>query len=386
VVLGVCGVNGFATFAENYATTTHENDGRLINLPYTVSLGDNSQPAGFEPSTRFPVGTSTIYELGYGQGDTALVTETWQFTNDAFTTANTITDVYRLVNGTATIIYSQRGWRRKVSEREYIDAVRSTYQEYNIPPPMQFPVPLESNCIGESVGSPCPSEENWCLNDPECSVSPYQEPNGKLRPVFVAGICIFAALLLVLGLFLAHRWVLARQQKRFRVTFATRVAETISLRPSRRTLTPEMLGKEFAKIDKNLSEEGAGTGYITREALWEFVSSGKAGEMNEHDFNALFASLDVDHNGKVDFLEFCNFLSSCGSEFNEARDRMLANQGQSFIRSQQNFSRAASLISASMSKARGLDNVEEEQGEEEGDDVEPGKAGGAVTGVGEATV
>jgi len=194
-----------------------------------------------------------------------------------------------------------------------------------------------------------------------------------LRPSIVAGLCIFLALLLIMALFLAHRYVLRRQQKRFRVTFAARVAETISLRPSRRTLTPDVLGKEFAKIDKALGE---GDGYISKEELWEFVSSGKAGEMEEHDFNALFAALDVDHNGKVDFLEFCNFLSSCGSEFNEARDRMLlANtKSTSLVHSLKNFATAAQHISASASVAHGLEDVQEQEEEDDGDDgVEPAK-------------
>mmetsp|Transcript_28437 Transcript_28437/g.66023 ORF Transcript_28437/g.66023 Transcript_28437/m.66023 type:complete len:111 (-) Transcript_28437:53-385(-) len=43
--------------------------------------------------------------------------------------------------------------------------------------------------------------------------------------------------------------------------------------------------------------------------------------MDEHDFNALFAALDVDHNEKVDFLEFCTFLSSCGVEFETALEQ-----------------------------------------------------------------
>mmetsp|Transcript_16797 Transcript_16797/g.38666 ORF Transcript_16797/g.38666 Transcript_16797/m.38666 type:complete len:111 (+) Transcript_16797:566-898(+) len=109
--------------------------------------------------------------------------------------------------------------------------------------------------------------------------------------------------------------------------------------------------------------------------------------MDEQDFNALFASLDVDHNGKVDFMEFCNFLSSCGAEFNEARDRLLANQGQFSVRSEQNFSKAASMISASVSRAHDFDILEEQGEEDEEDDAKPGKSAGAGASIdiGEAT-
>jgi Ca2+-binding EF-hand superfamily protein len=34
------------------------------------------------------------------------------------------------------------------------------------------------------------------------------------------------------------------------------------------------------------------------------VSTGKVGELSESDFNALFAAIDLDQSGTVDFLEF----------------------------------------------------------------------------------
>lgn len=138
-----------------------------------------------------------------------------------------------------------------------------------------------------------------------------------MRPGVVAAFCIAGAALIIVGLYIAHRWILKQQERRYKTTFAARVAETVSLRATRRTLTPDVLAKEFAKIGQDLDEHQ--NGYITKEALWEFVSSGQAGEMDEKDFNALFAALDVDKNEKVDFLEFCNFLSTCGQEYGAAR-------------------------------------------------------------------
>jgi hypothetical protein len=64
-------------------------------------------------------------------------------------------------------------------------------------------------------------------------------------------------------------------------------------------------------------------GYIQKEELWTFVSSGKAGDMNINDFDALFAAMDIDKNGKVDFMEFCAFMSLCGEAFTEEKAKQI---------------------------------------------------------------
>jgi hypothetical protein len=53
--------------------------------------------------------------------------------------------------------------------------------------------------------------------------------------------------------------------------------------------------------------------------LWNFLSTGKAGELSESDFNALFAAIDLDQSGEVDFLEFCTFMGKCSEEYRSAR-------------------------------------------------------------------
>jgi len=39
--------------------------------------------------------------------------------------------------------------------------------------------------------------------------------------------------------------------------------------------------------------------------------------MSERDFNLLFDSMDIMGRGKVNFVEFCAFMSSCGKEIQE---------------------------------------------------------------------
>lgn len=106
-----------------------------------------------------------------------------------------------------------------------------------------------------------------------------------------------------------------------RRVFAAQVAQHVDLRGSVSQLPPDKLAQEFRRIDRGLRESTAGTadGYITREEPWEFLSTGKAGELSEKDFNALFDAMDVQKRGKVNFVEFCSYLSDCSKEIKEVQ-------------------------------------------------------------------
>jgi Ca2+-binding EF-hand superfamily protein len=78
---------------------------------------------------------------------------------------------------------------------------------------------------------------------------------------------------------------------------------------SDRQLTPENLAAEFKRID---TDNG---GTISREELWEFISSGKAGDLSESDFNSLFSAIDLYKSGSVDFMEFAAFFGKCSEDF-----------------------------------------------------------------------
>ena len=40
--------------------------------------------------------------------------------------------------------------------------------------------------------------------------------------------------------------------------------------------------------------------------------------MSKSDFESLFSAMDVDGDGEVNFMEFCAFMTSCGSAYNKA--------------------------------------------------------------------
>ena len=134
-----------------------------------------------------------------------------------------------------------------------------------------------------------------------------------MKPGAIAGFTILAIVVVALVAFFLHRQSVKKQKKRLRKQFAQQVAKRVDLRGSVSQLNPTDLLAEFKRID----QVGTSDGFISREELWEFVSSGKAGDMSEKDFNLLFDSMDVKGRGKVNFVEFCAFMSSCGEEIHE---------------------------------------------------------------------
>ena len=127
----------------------------------------------------------------------------------------------------------------------------------------------------------------------------------EYRPLAVVVVLALGAAVL--------RRVRRQQAKRYRDIFAKRVAQTIKVRAGTESLTPELLKKEFETIDADSS------GNVSKEELWTFLSTGKAGSIGRSDFDALWAVMDADDSGSVDFLEFCCFLGDCHDEYESAR-------------------------------------------------------------------
>lgn len=241
---------------------------------------------------------------------------------------------------------------RRVNASEWVDAIAQAYVANNI---TASPPDPTSECL---TGA-CPTERDWCFHDPNCSESPYQEPRASVKPGVIAGFTV-AGVLLQLGIvYMVHRWLVARQASRYRAAFANRIAQTISVQKSMRSLTPELLANEFRKIDS-----GTPDGKIDKEELWEFLSTGKAGDINTSDFNALFAAIDTDRSGTVDFVEFCSFMGQCHDEYVHAR----ANRGSIHEKRMSVSTNAARRISSVAYDAEAAAAaVREEEEEEEHD-------------------
>jgi len=341
----------FTQLSDAWSTSTYEKDGSVLFLGsyYGGSFISNIPNGTFYSNTQgelaYAVDVSTIFS-GSLRSDGEFVTESNVFLDESFSQLRAINEVFRPgPNGSKDLVFNGALNFFRVTETEWIEGINADYDTYNIPESDRVPIPMVGQCL---IGV-CPSEADWCKQDPKCSESPYQEPSASLKPGAVAGFTVAGIVLLVAILVGLHFYLSAKQAKRYRTVFATRIAETINVQKSMRSLTPALLESEFKKIDSQTPD-----GRITKEELWEFISSGKAGEMNESDFNALFAAIDSDNSGYVDFLEFCTFMGKCHGEYSAAR----ANRGNVIART------SLRLSSTGPTPGVVVEGDEEEKGED----------------------
>lgn len=327
---GVCGLNGNFAFMENFGVSSYERNGRADyfwggNGPVFSGGSSGPLPPGFSAFT-IPVGDEarfqrTEYEIP-GVGAVLSFSES----DSLMRQGDVVTGSFG--SGTSargnppefnTFVYSRD---RLDDEASFVEQVQQAFQAYNIPegdtPAWVSNGESVPSCLAESFGG-CPTEEDYCGPngvDPSCTDSPYQNPPLSMKPGAIAGFTILAVIVVaIIGYFL-HRQSVKSQKKHLRMQFARQVAKRVDLRGSVSQLNPSDLLDEFKRIDKSIAG-GTSDGFISREELWKFVFSGKAGEMSEKDFNLLFDSMDVKGRGRVNFVEFCAFMSSCGDEVHE---------------------------------------------------------------------
>ena len=157
-------------------------------------------------------------------------------------------------------------------------------------------------------------------DDPECNESPYQEPPATMKPGYIALFTLLGVFCLGGIVYYFHRRQMQKQKKRYKRMFARQVAQRIGVAGSVSQLPSEKLLAEFQRIDAGLrNSRSHADGFISRDDLWEFLSDGKAGEISEADFNALFKAIDLKNRGKVNFVEFIAFMSTCSEEFSEVK-------------------------------------------------------------------
>ena len=226
--------------------------------------------------------------------------ESWYALDSNANTARILSDQFKKIKDSLVLSRTYSAFEKRVTEEEWIKQANDVLSSYNLTEDEQIDLPMETACFEE----PCPSEaEIWCSQDPECSVSPYQEPSASMLPGPIAGFVLGGIAILLTCFYFIHRYLQKRQAKRYKTVFAKRIAETIQVNKSIRSMGPEELAEEFKRVDLQTHD-----GLITKDDLWEFISSGKAGEISKGDFNALFAAIDADGDGQVDFLAFCSFM------------------------------------------------------------------------------
>ncbi|KAL7572810.1 hypothetical protein ACA910_014667 [Epithemia clementina (nom. ined.)] len=356
---GQCGVNGYSEDAGVYGTSSYEKDGRIQFLRSTGKYGANANPN----SNMTAVDELTFFFASTIEATGFVNVFTGTFLNNLTQISGTQSSfVQGLPNN--PILNTQVFLMTKVTREEWLAAIEQEYETANVLPEDRIDVAGIQGCFS---GDACLTEEEWCTADPECSSSPYQEPDGTLKAGPIVGI-VLAGVVVAVALIVAYFEHKIRQlRKQARHDFARRVAQSVTLTPGSRQLSPEALAAEFKKIDQDKN------GTISNEELWEFVSSGKLGEMTRPEFDALYAVMDADGNGTVDFLEFCAYMSLCKADFNEAKDRMSIRQVRaSFLApteaSRSSFAEQTAQRYSSRVSMKVPSNIVEEDDKEEADE------------------
>jgi len=302
---GICGETGYASYVQAFWTSSHEKDGTLElagGLNGALSMdGFTNKSFG----TKYAIGDdvihqSTDFEVGRG---IAGGTQTLTFTNNAKTTASLTIDAWNKANDVALLIGTKRTVYEKITEEEFLSEIVRLSDENQVKTD-ERPLPITGPCLS----SICPTEEDWCKVDPNCSVSPYQEPEGKLKNWFVAVLIIIGALVILLVAYGIHRKRVSDEEKRVRFLVATRIAEHLDVTFNSKELTKENLSKQFQYIDSS------GDGVLTKNEFKEFFMDSKYGSITDIDFEFIFAALDSDGNDEISFMEFVSFLNQCKNE------------------------------------------------------------------------
>jgi hypothetical protein len=142
-----------------------------------------------------------------------------------------------IMPGDMTVRFSQSviSCDKMDSAEEWEQGILAAYVTYNVPEADQVLIPMEAECLT----SACPTEEDWCKTDPECSESPYKEPEGSVESGAIAGFTVAGILLLITALYGLHAVRAKQQEKRYKTKFVKRMADTIDLRASMRQLGPK---------------------------------------------------------------------------------------------------------------------------------------------------
>jgi len=303
----VCGENGLAEVSFTGFAATYNKDGSAVSLPDESSLGLSSKVTAVDDHTWY--GSIRTEEVFIAISAKCVDTDCDHYTADI--------DYFLLDGGSSggdeeagskLVLSKKASYDRISSEEEFIQEVEQALINARINEALIPDIDPKAPCLLEEVGKSCPTEEEWCQYDPVCIPNnPFQEPDSSLKPGFIAVVVLLGVALVVTGLFLLHKKVIRDQQQRFKIHFASRVAESIRIECNADLidLTPEALAKEFEKIDESKD------GLVDKEELWKFLETGRAGMISKADFIALFDSIDISGDGQVDFMEFCAFLRKC---------------------------------------------------------------------------
>jgi hypothetical protein len=308
---GVCNENGHAAYSERFGVATFEKDGTAAIFAANGRFVERE--VGVQGST-FPVLDRSVYtSLGNKHFE---LTETQTFTNPEHTKLSG-TGQYLIYSSSPP--YSENPLAetfsynlKQVTSEDYATMLFEAYDSAKVPAADRIPLPA-GNCIGWGNGR-CPTEDEFQAIDPAFAESPYQE-DANVSGGFIFLFVLIGAVVLLGGFIGIQRKLSADQAARYQEEFAKRIAATINFTGTHEKLTPEVLQAEFARMDKD------GDGVLSKKELHAFMGD----TMDDRDFEAMFAAIDLDHSNTIEFAEFCGFMSHIA----EAYDARCANQNNS---------------------------------------------------------
>ena len=196
------------------------------------------------------------------------------------------------------IISANTASMARITEDEFLAGIQEFNTAFNVPAGAQEQSPMTSDEV-LGLEDTFPNEDEWCgglISDTSCTSSLYEEPAAQMKGGFIALFVIIGGLIFGTGAFLLHRKSMNKQKKRYKEHFVRGIARNITIAPSAGMVSAEQLKKEFDHIDKDKG------GTISKDELKKFVESGKIGEMDKKDFDAMWSALDADGSGEIDFV------------------------------------------------------------------------------------
>ena len=209
---------------------------------------------------------------------------------------------YNMPGQESALMYSSLYKEVKVTEEEFLQALKDYGELYNVPADDIATYPMEKACLqgdwAGGVSAVCPTEESFCEIDPNCSESPYKPEEPTLNARVVSAFVAAGAVIIILALVLSSRMRVKRVRKSVRAKFA-KVLQASSDWSS--THSPQSLLQLYQKIDVD------GNGVVSKNELFEFMAGNDG--MSEKECETLFKFVDQDNNNEVDFAEFCAFYT-----------------------------------------------------------------------------